>query len=134
MELNDCIVQLIKKPNSSDAELLKFIKGPDLPTGGEIILSTNDKKSIYKKGSGSYLINSKWHEEKIKNGMYEVVITEIPFQVNKVKIIEQVANLINLKKIPLDDVRDESDENIRIVLKPKNRNININKLVWRDKN
>ena len=129
MELNDCIVQLIKKPNSSDAELLKFIKGPDLPTGGEIILSTNDKKSIYKKGSGSYLINSKWHEEKIKNGMYEVVITEIPFQVNKVKIIEQIANLINLKKIPLDDVRDESDENIRIVLKPKNRNININKLV-----
>ena len=61
--------------------------------------------------------------------MYEVVITEIPFQVNKIKIIEQIANLINLKKIPLDDVRDESDENIRIVLKPKNRNININKLV-----
>jgi len=129
MELNDCIVQLIKKPNSLDSELLKFIKGPDLPTGGEIILSTNEKKSIYKKGSGSFLINSKWHQEKIKNGMYEVVITEIPFQVNKVKIIEQIANLINLKKIPLDDVRDESDENIRIVLKPKNRNININKLV-----
>ncbi len=129
MELNDCIVHLINKPNSSDSELLKFIKGPDLPTGGEIILSSNEKKSIYKKGSGSYLINSKWHEEKIKNGMYEVVITEIPFQVNKIKIIEQLANLINLKKIPLDDVRDESDENIRIVLKPKNKNININKLV-----
>ncbi|MDA9632789.1 DNA topoisomerase IV subunit A [Pelagibacteraceae bacterium] len=129
MELNDCLVQLIKRPNSSDSELLKFIKGPDLPTGGEIILSSNEKKSIYKKGSGSFLINSKWHEEKIKNGMYEIVITEIPFQVNKIKIIEQVANLINLKKIPLDDVRDESDENIRIVLKPKNRNININKLV-----
>jgi len=61
--------------------------------------------------------------------MYEVVITEIPFQVNKIKIIEQLANLINLKKIPLDDVRDESDENIRIVLKPKNRNIDIYKLV-----
>ena len=61
--------------------------------------------------------------------MYEVVITEIPFQVNKVKIIEQLANLINLKKIPLDDVRDESDENIRIVLRPKNRNIDIDKLV-----
>ena len=61
--------------------------------------------------------------------MYEIVITEIPFQVNKVKIIEQLANLINLKKLPLDDVRDESDENIRIVLKPKNRNINKNKLV-----
>ena len=129
LELNDCIIHLIKKPNSSDSELLKFIKGPDLPTGGEIILSSNEKKSIYKKGTGSFLINSKWHEEKIKNGMYEVVITEIPFQVNKVKIIEQLANLINLKKIPLDDVRDESDENIRIVLKPKNRNIDIDKLV-----
>jgi len=112
-----------------EKNLLKFLKGPDLPTGGEIILSSNEKKSIYKKGTGSFLINSKWHKEKIKNGMYEVVITEIPFQVNKIKIIEQLANLINLKKIPLDDVRDESDENIRIVLKPKNRNIDIDKLV-----
>ena len=129
LELNDCLVQLIKKPNSSDSDLLKFLKGPDLPTGGEIILSSNEKKSIYKKGTGSFLINSKWHKEKIKNGMYEVVITEIPFQVNKIKIIEQLANLINLKKIPLDDVRDESDENIRIVLKPKNRNIDTDKLV-----
>jgi len=128
-ELNECMIQLIKKSNSSDSELLKFIKGPDLPTGGEIIISSTEKKNIYKKGTGSFIINSKWHEEKIKNGMYELVIFEIPFQVNKVKIIEQLANLINLKKIPLDDVRDESDENIRIVLKPKNRNININKLV-----
>ena len=129
IEINDCIIQLIKKPNSSDSELLKIIKGPDLPTGGEIILSSEEKKKIYKKGFGSFLINSKWHDEKIKNGMYEIIITEIPFQVNKVKIIEQLANLINLKKIPLDDVRDESDEKIRIVLKPKNRNINKKKLV-----
>lgn len=129
IELNECIVQLIKKPNSSDTELLKIIKGPDLPTGGEIILSSEEKKNIYKKGYGSFLINSKWHYENTKNGMYEIVITEIPFQVNKVKIIEQLANLINLKKLPLDDIRDESDEKIRIVLKPKNRNINKNKLV-----
>jgi len=129
LELNECIIQLIKKPNSSDAELLKFIKGPDLPTGGEVILTRDEKKSIYKKGFGSFLINSKWHDEKTKNGMYEIVVTEIPFQVNKVKIIEQLANLINLKKLPLDDVRDESDENIRIILKPKNKNIDKNKLV-----
>ena len=128
-ELNECIIQLIKKPNSSDSELLKFLKGPDLPTGGEIIISSEEKKNIYKKGVGSFLINSKWHYKKTKNGIYEIVITEIPFQVNKVKIIEQLANLINLKKLPLDDVRDESDENIRIILKPKNRNINKNKLV-----
>jgi len=128
-ELNECIIHLIKKPNSSDSELLKFVKGPDLPTGGEIILSSEEKKSIYKKGFGSFLINSKWHDEKIKNDVYEIVVTEIPFQVNKVKIIEQLANLINLKKLPLDDVRDESDENIRIILKPKNKNIDKNKLV-----
>ena len=128
-ELNDCIIKLIKKPNTPDSELLKILKGPDLPTGGEIILSNAEKKKIYKTGFGSFLINSKWHDEKIKNGMYEIVISEIPFQVNKVKIIEQLANCINQKKLPLEDVRDESDENIRIVLKPKNRNIDKNKLV-----
>ena len=128
-ELNDCIIKLIKKPNTSDSELFKILKGPDLPTGGEIILSNAEKKKIYKTGFGSFLINSKWHDEKIKNGMYEIVISEIPFQVNKVKIIEQLANCINQKKLPLEDVRDESDENIRIVLKPKNRNIDKNKLV-----
>ena len=129
IELNDCIIKLIKKPNTPDSELLKILKGPDLPTGGEIILSNAEKKKIYKTGFGSFLINSKWHHEKIKNGMYEIVISEIPFQVNKVKIIEQLANCINQKKLPLEDVRDESDENIRIVLKPKNRNIDKNKLV-----
>ena len=129
IELNDCIIKLIKKPNTPDSELLKVLKGPDLPTGGEIILSNAEKKKIYKAGFGSFLINSKWHDEKIKNGMYEIVISEIPFQVNKVKIIEQLANCINQKKLPLEDVRDESDENIRIVLKPKNRNIDKNKLV-----
>ena len=129
IEINDCIIKLIKKPNTPDSELLKILKGPDLPTGGEIILSNAEKKKIYKTGFGSFLINSKWHDEKIKNGMYEIVISEIPFQVNKVKIIEQLANCINQKKLPLEDVRDESDENIRIVLKPKNRNIDKNKLV-----
>ena len=129
IELNDCIIKLIKKPNTPDSELLKILKGPDLPTGGEIILSNAEKKKIYKTGFGSFLINSKWHHEKIKNGMYEIVISEIPFQVNKVKIIEQLANCINQKKLPLEDVRDESDEDIRIVLKPKNRNIDKNKLV-----
>ena len=129
LELNDCIIKLIKKPDSSDSELLKIIKGPDLPTGGEIILSKEEKKNIYKKGSGFFLIKSKWHHEKTKNGLYELVVTEIPFQVNKIKIIEQLANLINLKKLPLEDVSDESDDNIRIVLKPKNRNIDKDKLI-----
>ena len=129
LELNKSIISLIKKPSISENDLLKIIEGPDLPTGAEIVLSPDEKKKIYKTGSGAFVINSKWHEEKVKNGIFEIVITEIPFQVNKIKIIEQLANLINLKKLPLDDVRDESDLNIRIVLKPKNINIDKNKLV-----
>ena len=112
IELNDCIIKLIKKPNTSDSELLKILKGPDLPTGGEIILSNAEKKKIYKTGVGSFLINSKWHDEKIKNGMYEIVISEIPFQVNKVKIIEQLANCINQKKLPNWYMREDIQQMI----------------------
>ena len=128
-ELNACIIQLINKPNLNNNQLLKNILGPDLPTGGEIILTYEEKKEIYLKGKGSFLIKSKWEVEAIKNELYQIVITEIPYQINKTKIIEQIANLINSKKVPLEDIADESDENIRIVLKPKNRNINASKLM-----
>ena len=128
-ELNACIIQLINNPNSNNSQLLNNILGPDLPTGGEIILTYEEKKEIYLNGKGSFLIKSKWEIETIKNGLYQIVITEIPYQINKTKLIEQIANLINLKKIPLEDIADESDENIRIVLKPKNRNIDANKLM-----
>ncbi len=128
-ELINCLLILIKDPKSSTSKILKILKGPDFPTGGEVILNLNDKKEIYSKGRGSFIINSKWIKEDLKNGLYQLVITEIPYQVNKTKIIEQIANLINLKKLPLDDVLDESDENIRIVLRPKNRNIDSKKLV-----
>ena len=128
-ELNNCIIKLINKPKLKDSLLLKNILGPDLPTGGEIILNYKEKKEIYLKGKGSFLIKSKWKIEDIKNGLYQIVITEIPYQINKSKIIEQIANLINVKKVPLEDIADESDENLRIVLKPKNRNIDASKLM-----
>ena len=128
-ELNNCIMKLLNKPNISPSLLLKDITGPDLPTGGEILLTPNDKKEIYLKGRGAFLIKSRWRTENLNNGLYNIIITEIPYQVNKSKIIEQVANLINTKKIPVEDINDESDENIRIVLKPKNRNINASKLM-----
>ena len=128
-ELNECVIQLIKNPKINNVQLLKNVLGPDLPTGGEIILTNSDKKEIYLKGKGNFLIKSKWQIEELKNGTYQIVIYEIPYQVNKSKIIEQIANLINLKKVPLDDILDESDENIRIVLKPKNRKIDSNKLM-----
>ena len=121
IELNDCIIKLIKKPNTPDSELLKILKGPDLPTGGEIILSNAEKKKIYKTGFGSFLINSKWHDEKIKNGMYEIVISEIPFQVNKALVLEKIGDLIRDKTIEgISDLRDESDRNgMRIVIEIK---------------
>jgi len=128
-ELNKALIDIINNPDISLEKLLKNLKGPDLPTGGEIIISPDEKKQIYKVGKGSFLIASKWHIETLKNGLYQIVITEIPYQVNKTRLIEQLANLLNNKKIPLDDISDESDENIRIVLKPKNRNINFSNLV-----
>ncbi len=129
VELIQALKLILKKGKTSLSEILKIIEGPDLPTGGEIILDINEKKEIYKNGKGSFNINSKYHIEELKNGLYQIVITEIPFQVNKVKIIEQLANNLNKKKLPLDDVADESDENIRIVLRPKSRNIDAKKLI-----
>ena len=128
-ELINALKLIIKKDKVSLSEVLKIINGPDLPTGAEIILDSNEKKQIYKNGKGSFNINSKYKIEELKNGLYQIIVTEIPYQVNKVKIIEQLANNINNKKLPLDDVIDESDENIRIVLKPKNRNIDSEKLI-----
>ncbi len=128
-ELVNCLLLLIKNPKTNTFQLLKKLEGPDFPTGGVIILDQSSKKDIYTKGRGSFIINSKWEKEDLKNGLYQIAIKEIPYQINKSKIIEQLANLINSKKIPLDDVIDESDENIRIILKPKNRNIDSKKLI-----
>ncbi len=128
-ELINCLILLIQNPKTKISDLLKKLQGPDFPTGGEIILDQLEKKNIYNNGKGSLTINSKWIKEDLKNGQYQIIIKEIPYQVNKTKLIEQLANLINLKKIPLDDVLDESDDQIRIVLRPKNRNIDPKKLV-----
>jgi len=128
-ELNKCIIKIIKNPEINLSSLLKFLPGPDLPTGGEIMISPSEQKEIYKKGKGSFIIKSKYNIENLKNGLYQIIITEIPYQINKTRLIEQLANLINNKKIPLEDVFDESDDNIRIILKPKNRNINAAKLI-----
>ena len=128
-ELNNALINLIKNPSISLSALTKKFNGPDFPTGGEIEMSNKDKMSIYKNGRGSFIIRSKWTKENLKNGLYQIVINEIPYQVNKTRLIEQLANLINNKKLPLDDVIDESDNLIRIVLKPKNRKIDPEKLI-----
>jgi topoisomerase-4 subunit A len=105
-------------------DLVKFIKGPDFPTGGKL---TEDKKDIiaaYETGRGSFRVRAVWEKEELKRGTYQIVVTEIPYQVQKSKLVEKIADLINNKKLPmLDDVRDESAEDIRLVLVPKSQNV-----------
>ena len=122
-ELCDALIYLVDNQKSADcADILKFIKGPDFPTGGIIIDSQNAIDNTYKTGKGSFRIRAKWEKESFSHGLYQIVITEIPYQVQKSKLIEQIANLLKDKKIPLiSNIRDESTEDIRIIIEPKVR-------------
>ncbi|GAB4164550.1 MAG: DNA topoisomerase IV subunit A [Rickettsiaceae bacterium] len=122
-ELCDALVYLIDNPASATcADMLRFIKGPDFPTGGTIIDNKNSIHTAYETGRGSFRVRAKWEKESFSHGLYQIVVTEIPYQVQKSKLIEQIAALMNEKKIPLiSNIRDESTENIRIVIEPKGR-------------
>ncbi|MFV0430846.1 MAG: DNA topoisomerase IV subunit A [Alphaproteobacteria bacterium] len=124
LELCDALLYLIKSPNAAIDTLMKYIKGPDFPTGGVLVEDEPTILNAYKTGRGSLRIRAKWEEEKLSHGMYRIVITEIPYQVQKAKLIEKIADLIISRKIQaVNDVRDESDENIRIVIEPRSKNI-----------
>jgi topoisomerase IV subunit A len=104
--------------------LVKMIPGPDFPTGGVLVESKESIIQSYKTGKGSFRLRARWEKEELKGGGYQIVVTEIPYQVQKSKLIERIAELITSKKVALlDDVRDESTEDVRIVLVPKSRNI-----------
>ena len=129
-EICNASLHLIKHRNAHFDKLLDFIPGPDFPTGGEIFEDRNTLLDIYKTGKGSIKIRAKWKIERKKRGLWSIIVNEIPYQVNKGKLIEKIAQLIIDKKIPiLDDIRDESDENIRLVLVPRNRDINPDQLM-----
>ena len=129
-EICNAALHLIKHRNSHFDKLIDFIPGPDFPTGGEIYESRESILNIYKTGKGNIRIRAKWEIEKEKRGVWKIVVTEIPYQVNKGKLIEKIAQLIIDKKLPiLDDVRDESDENIRLILVPRNRDVNPEQLM-----
>ena len=129
-EICNASLHLIKHRNSHFDKLIDFIPGPDFPTGGEIYESRESILNIYKTGKGNIRIRAKWEIEKGKRGIWKIVVTEIPYQVNKGKLIEKIAQLIIDKKLPiLDDVRDESDENIRLILVPRNRDVNPEQLM-----
>ena len=115
-ELCDACLHLIKTPDARNDTLLNFIPGPDFPTGGVIVENAASIAETYKTGRGSFRLRAKWEVEKLERGQWQIVVTEIPYQVQKSKLIEKLAELIQTKKIPiLADVRDESAEDIRLI-------------------
>ena len=129
-ELCGALVALIENPDVQDRTLLKFVKGPDFPTGGIVVEDQAAIAEAYKTGRGGFRLRARWEKEEGARGVYQIVVTEIPYQVQKAKLIERIAELLDQKKLPLlDDVHDESAEDIRIVLSPKNRAVDPNLLM-----
>lgn len=123
-EVMDALLFLIKNPKCEIKDLVRFVKGPDFPTGGLIIADNKAIVDAYTHGKGYFRIRAKWEKEDLGHGQYQIVITEIPYQVVKSKLIEKIAQLMEDKKLPLlSDVRDESAQDIRIVIEPKNRTV-----------
>jgi topoisomerase IV subunit A len=121
-ELCDAALHLIDKPDAKSKTLLKWVKGPDFPTGGIIVDSKESIAEAYMTGRGSFRTRAKWTQEEGARGTWVVVITEIPWLVQKSRLVEKIAELLNDKKLPLvDNVRDESAEDIRLVIEPKSR-------------
>src|SRR6201995_2179886 len=129
-ELCSALVALIENPNTQDRSLLKYVKGPDFPTGGIVVEDQAAIAEAYKTGRGGFRLRARWEKEEGARGVYQIVVTEIPYQVQKAKLIERVAELLDQKKLPLlDDIHDESAEDIRIVLTPKSRTVDANLLM-----
>src|SRR5712672_1378692 len=123
-ELCDAALHLIDKPDAKSKSLLKWVKGPDFPTGGIIVDSKEAITEAYVTGRGSFRTRAKWSQEEGARGTWIVVITEIPWLVQKSRLVEKIAELLIEKKLPLaDDVRDESAEDIRLVIEPKSRTV-----------
>ena len=124
IELADAALHLIKYPNASVGTLLNFVKGPDLPTGGILVEPAEQIRQAYETGRGGFRLRARWEIEKEKGGAWQIVVTEIPYQIQKSRLIEKMAEMLQAKKLPvLADIRDESAEDIRIVLEPKSRRL-----------
>ncbi len=123
-ELCDAALHLIKHPNARIEKLVEFVPGPDLPTGGVIVEPRETIVETYRTGRGSFRVRAIWHQEDQGRGTYVVVVTEIPYQVQKARLIEKIAELMDAKRLPLlADIRDESAEDIRVVLEPRSRTV-----------
>jgi topoisomerase-4 subunit A len=123
-EICDALLHLIKTPNATIAKLIDFMPGPDFPTGGVLCESRETMVEAYKTGRGSFRVRAKYEVEKIKGGGYQIVITGVPYQVQKAKLVERIAELMHNRKLQLlDDIHDESTTEVRLVLVPKSRNV-----------
>ena len=123
-ELCAAALELVRNPAAETRDLLRHIKGPDFPTGGILVEAPESIAEAYETGRGGFRVRAKWEVEKGKAGSWVIIITEIPYQVQKARLIEQIAQLLEEKKLPLlADLRDESTEQVRIVLEPKTRNV-----------
>ena len=117
-------IHLIRHPEATTADLLRHMPGPDFPTGGVLAEDQAAILSAYETGRGGFRLRARWEVEKGKHGTWNLVVTQIPYQVQKARLIEQIAQLLEEKKLPLlADVRDESDEKIRLVLEPRSRGV-----------
>ncbi|MBO6782323.1 MAG: DNA topoisomerase IV subunit A [Alphaproteobacteria bacterium] len=123
-EICDALAHLIKTPNATIAKLVDFMPGPDFPTGGVLVEERATVTEAYTTGRGSFRVRARWETEDLGRGQYQVVVTEIPYQVQKARLVERIAELMHNRKLPLlGDIRDESAEDIRLVLEPKSRNV-----------
>ncbi|KEO53968.1 DNA topoisomerase IV subunit A [Thioclava pacifica] len=123
-ELVEALLEMIKRPGISDDELVEHIPGPDFPTGGVLVEPPENIREAYRTGRGAFRLRARWEKEDLGRGQWQIVVTEIPYQVQKSKLIERLAEVIQTRKVPaLADVRDESADDIRIVLEPKTRTV-----------
>src|SRR5438132_601894 len=129
-ELCAALLHLIEQPACAVGELHAHIPGPDFPTGGILVEPPESTRQGYETGRGSFRLRARWTTEALGHGLYQIVVTEVPFQVQKARLIEKIAALLEDKKLPLlADIRDESTEDVRLVLEPKTRNVEADMLM-----
>ncbi|MGD9802708.1 MAG: DNA topoisomerase IV subunit A [Hyphomicrobiaceae bacterium] len=123
-EICQALLYLIKHKGASVEKLMEFVQGPDFPTGGVLVEPKENMVEAYRTGRGSFRLRAKWHREETGRGGYQIIVTEIPYQVRKSALVEKIAELIQEKKLPLlGDMRDESAEDVRLVLEPRARTV-----------
>jgi len=123
-EVCDALALLLKKPDASVEALVEKMPGPDFPTGGVLVEPRASVVEAYRTGRGSFRLRARWEVERLGQGTWQIVVTEIPYQVQKSRLVERIADLLGERKLPLlEDVRDESAEDVRLILVPKSRNV-----------